>query len=152
MKTAQQLIEEPLDLRPHVVLLGAGASRASFPNGDANGCRVPIMGDLVETLELNSLIAGSGLRPEPNNFEVIYGRLASDPNTRVLSGRLSGGLNSIFLVYRFQAERRSMTDCSSAYGQQTRCLHSIGIPSSSTRTNVIARLFRFQRFSSFMAT
>jgi len=79
MKTAQQLIEEPLDLRPHVVLLGAGASRASFPNGDANGCRVPIMGDLVETLELNSLIAGAGLRPEPNNFEVIYGRLASDP-------------------------------------------------------------------------
>lgn len=35
--TAQQLIEHPRAMRPHVVLLGSGASRAAFPNGDATG-------------------------------------------------------------------------------------------------------------------
>ena len=32
---------------PHVVMLGAGASVAAFPNGDKNGRKVPLMKDLV---------------------------------------------------------------------------------------------------------
>ena len=31
--------------RPHLVVLGAGASRAAFPDGDKNGKRLPLMAD-----------------------------------------------------------------------------------------------------------
>lgn len=79
-KTAKQLIEDPRDLRPHVVLLGAGASRAAFPNGDATGRSLPVMNDLVNIVELLPLIEAAGLEAEQQrNFEVIYGQLVSDP-------------------------------------------------------------------------
>ena len=35
---------------PHVVILGAGASRASFPDGDKNGIELPLMCDLAQKL------------------------------------------------------------------------------------------------------
>lgn len=37
--------------RPHLVLLGAGASLAAFPNGDKNGLKLPLMNNFVETVE-----------------------------------------------------------------------------------------------------
>lgn len=76
--TAQQLIEGPLNKR-HAVLLGAGASRASFPEGDASGRRLPVMDDFMEILELQPLIVKAGLEiGRESNFEVLYGRLCSD--------------------------------------------------------------------------
>ena len=78
--TAQQLIEEPCSLRPHVVLVGAGASRAAFPNGDAAGQHIPVMDDLVGIIELQSLIEGAGIDTEgERNFEAIYSELVSEP-------------------------------------------------------------------------
>lgn len=35
---------------PHVVILGAGASRAALPNGDKNGKSIPLMDDLPDVL------------------------------------------------------------------------------------------------------
>jgi hypothetical protein len=40
-------------LSPHVVLLGAGASLAAFPNGDANGNKLPLMNDLIATVGIS---------------------------------------------------------------------------------------------------
>ncbi len=51
--TKGQLINEPRKLRPHIVILGAGASVATFPNGDANGNIIPLMNNLIELLGLN---------------------------------------------------------------------------------------------------
>lgn len=42
--------ERPRVAAPHVVLLGAGASRAAFPKGDATGRRVPLMNELPGVL------------------------------------------------------------------------------------------------------
>jgi hypothetical protein len=79
--TKQQLIENPRDLRPHVVLLGAGASRAAFPSGDAAGRRLPLMTDLVEVVGLQPLVEAAGRDyAKEKNFEVIYGRLALEPS------------------------------------------------------------------------
>lgn len=76
---AQQLIGNPRDMRPHVVLLGAGASRAAFPNGDAAGRQIPVMGDLVDIVELQPLIDRADLEiGQERNFEVIYSQLASE--------------------------------------------------------------------------
>jgi hypothetical protein len=73
-KSAQELIENPECLKPHVVLLGAGASKAAFPKGDALGNELPVMDDLVDKLDLNGLLKNSGFDPT-ENFETIYSRL-----------------------------------------------------------------------------
>jgi hypothetical protein len=80
IKTRQELIENPSDLRPHIVLLGAGASRAAFSKGDAAGQALPVMHDLVDIVGLQPLVeeADPGDAKE-RNFEIIYSRLASEP-------------------------------------------------------------------------
>ena len=79
IKTRQELIEFPRDLQPHVVLLGAGASRAAFPNGDASGRPLPVMDDFVEIVGLATQFKQAGLEDVlEKNFETLYGRLASE--------------------------------------------------------------------------
>jgi hypothetical protein len=64
---------------PHVVILGAGASLAACPRGDANGIRLPVMANLVSVLGLEPLLAKIGIEDcASQNFEVIYDRIASD--------------------------------------------------------------------------
>jgi hypothetical protein len=63
---------------PHVVILGAGASRAAFPNGERNGRRVPLMEDLVNTVGLGPILADAGVQHDGANFEELYGRLTLD--------------------------------------------------------------------------
>ena len=66
------------ELGPHVVLLGAGASRAAFPDGDRASRRVPLMDDLVDIVELKQEIEDTGESFENgDNFESIYSRLDS---------------------------------------------------------------------------
>jgi len=49
--TRKDLVTSPDDqARPHVVILGAGASKAAFKSGDANGRLVPLMNELPEVL------------------------------------------------------------------------------------------------------
>ena len=58
--------------KPHVVILGAGASYAAFPNGDRNGRKLPLMNNFVETLGIEDLIARTGFSFSSTNFEDIY--------------------------------------------------------------------------------
>ena len=70
-----QLITRPSKRRPHVVILGAGASVAAFPSGDANGKKLPTMDNFVEILDLEPILKRSGIEYENCNFEDIYSRL-----------------------------------------------------------------------------
>ena len=55
--TRKQLIEGPNErIRPHVVLLGAGASRAAFPSGDGCFRKVPVMNDLLDIVGLKLMV------------------------------------------------------------------------------------------------
>ena len=83
-KTWPQLIASPDWVRPHVVILGSGASAAAFPGGDANGKPVPTMATLVATLELSSILQSAGFAGASENFEVLYSRLCSDTRTEAL--------------------------------------------------------------------
>lgn len=60
---------------PHVVILGAGASYASFPEGDKNGRKLPLMNNFVETLGIEDLISRTGLTFSSSNFEDIYSEI-----------------------------------------------------------------------------
>jgi hypothetical protein len=61
---------------PHVVILGAGASRAAFPGGDGNGRRLPLLADLPDCLGLGPAISSAGFSPD-KDFESIYDDLAT---------------------------------------------------------------------------
>ncbi len=62
---------------PHLVLLGAGASLASFPNGDANGKKLPLMNNIVQKLDLYDIIPDE-FESLIGDFESLYSRIAKD--------------------------------------------------------------------------
>ncbi len=70
--SAEEEINQIIVGKPHVVILGAGASYAAFPGGDKHGRKFPLMNNLIETLGLQDLIARTGLRFASSNFEDIY--------------------------------------------------------------------------------
>jgi hypothetical protein len=60
--------------RPHVVVLGAGASRATCPQGDANGKVLPLMNDFAKVLTLEGLFRSWSIDPN-QNFESVFSDL-----------------------------------------------------------------------------
>jgi hypothetical protein len=69
--------------RPHVVILGAGASRAACPDGDARGTPLPVMADLVEVFGLSPILSKYGFIFQGQNFEELYSRLLMAPEKDV---------------------------------------------------------------------
>lgn len=62
--------------RPHVVILGAGASKAACLFGDKNGEKIPLMDDLTEIKGLDKIIKKLPARLKKiKNFEKFYSRL-----------------------------------------------------------------------------
>lgn len=83
--TRSQLIEKPENWGRHVVILGAGASVAAFPQGDANGKKLPTMDGLVEMLGLEPVLKSGGVKNTRRNFEDIYSELYEiDPGLPIL--------------------------------------------------------------------
>jgi hypothetical protein len=83
-------------VRPHLVILGAGASRAALPRGDATGRRLPLMIDLVETIGLESLLARFGIDWTGRNFEDVYAELANDTSTESQREELESAIYQYF--------------------------------------------------------
>jgi len=72
-----KLIQSPSAVRPHVVLLGAGASLDAFPEGDASGNRLPLMDNLVDVVGLGPLIETAAAElDDEKGFEEMYSKLA----------------------------------------------------------------------------
>lgn len=58
--------------RPHVVILGAGASCAAIPNGDKSGKRISAMSGFIDKLGLNDIISKVSIKTKSDNLEDIY--------------------------------------------------------------------------------
>jgi len=58
--------------RPHVVILGAGASCAAIPNGDKNGRKISAMNGFIQKLGLIEIIKKVKLHTSSDNLEDIY--------------------------------------------------------------------------------
>ncbi len=65
------------NVRPHMVILGAGASRACCPSGDRNGRKLPVIADFIDTLGLQTRLEAEGQFVPGENFEALYSRLIS---------------------------------------------------------------------------
>lgn len=66
--------------RPHVILLGAGASRAAFPSGDANGRNLPLMMDFTKIVPIKDILNREGITYRERNFEEVYSELYNRSN------------------------------------------------------------------------
>lgn len=82
--------------RPHLVLLGAGASRAAFPNGDGSGARLPLMNDLIDIVPVRQLLDSARIDLRSRNFEAIYSRVAEDHSHQDLREGLDREIRNYF--------------------------------------------------------
>jgi len=85
LRTREQEVQDASAQRPHLVILGAGASVAACPQGDRNGKKLPVMADLVWTIGLADLLSKAGVPFEGRNFEDIYSSICAIPACRELT-------------------------------------------------------------------
>lgn len=72
-------IEDQLAERPHLFVLGAGATKATIPHGDRNGCKTPVMDGFLGTIGKSSILNGISLHTKSQNIEAIYSELYERP-------------------------------------------------------------------------
>ena len=71
--------------RPHVVILGAGASKQAFSSGDRNGSIVPVMNELVEATNIHRVLTHAKIDYAGRDFEALYSELHErDPHGRIV--------------------------------------------------------------------
>ena len=69
--------------KPHVVILGAGASIAALPSGDRNGKRMPDMRGLAALPEIRELLVEGGVDEPEADFEAAYSQLRSEGDAEI---------------------------------------------------------------------
>ena len=90
------ILDDNVNKSPHVVLLGAGASLASFNDGDANGIKLPLMNNLIDVVGLNDILDEAGISYNNMNFEVLYDELVSSGNNARLVKNIECAINNYF--------------------------------------------------------
>lgn len=69
-------------MRAHTVILGAGATVATIPNGDKNGRKSSVMDGLIDKLDLKEVLKDVELKTKSDNLEDIYYELYSRPECK----------------------------------------------------------------------
>ena len=87
--------------RPHVVILGAGASFAACAQGDKFGRKLPVMQNFVEVVGLQSLLEKySVLYHSGENFEEIYSSLCDNEAMGDALGEIENAIHDYFSKLR----------------------------------------------------
>lgn len=94
--------------KPHLVILGAGASKATCPDGDKNGLSLPVMYDFVETLGLSDILEHSGIKHLGRNFEVIYSEISGNERYSDLTKEIEDHVTQYF-------RKLELPDCPTIY-------------------------------------
>jgi len=84
------------DADPHIVIVGAGGSRAACPSGDRNGRRLPLMADLVAVVGLEPLLEAAGPAPQAGDFEALYDHLVSSEQHQVIAAQIETAVRDYF--------------------------------------------------------
>jgi hypothetical protein len=95
--SVQEEISQIQMQRPHVVILGAGASYAAFPNGDKNGRKLPLMDNFVEALKLSKILSRANIDFDSENFEAIYDKLYQSEKFNGIRVELEEAIYDYFL-------------------------------------------------------
>lgn len=89
-------LEKAFKNRPHVVLLGAGASVAAIPSGDKNGKSISIMSGFIQKLGMTDFLKGINLKTKSDNLEEIYSELSEDKTCADVCRRLEDHIYNYF--------------------------------------------------------
>ena len=65
--------------RPHLFILGAGATKATIPNGDKYGRQSPVMDNFLQEIGIENLLDKVKLDTKSKNVEAIYSELSTKP-------------------------------------------------------------------------
>lgn len=96
---------------PHVVILGAGASKATCPEGDARGNPLPLMNTIIKDLELDKLFKKHGVPYDKEaNFEKIYSDLVLSNKHSELVYDLENHIERYFEALRLPDEKPTIYD------------------------------------------
>src|SRR5438445_2070018 len=98
--TAAEEVADFRHVRPHLVIIGAGASRAAFPSGDRNGRRLPLMVDFAEIVPVGPILQKSGLDWKGKNFEEIYSLISEKSEHRHLQTEIEKAVSAYFSELR----------------------------------------------------
>ncbi|KAA0086070.1 hypothetical protein CIW54_15760 [Paraburkholderia sp. T12-10] len=82
--------------RPHVVILGAGATMAAIPAGDKNGRKSSVMNGFIDALGMTGIIKGIKLQTSSNNLEDIYSELHRRPECDAVREELDQKIRGYF--------------------------------------------------------
>ena len=81
-----------INCRPHVVILGAGASCAAIPTGDKYKRRIPVMKGFLNELHIDELLDGVQLSTSSDNIEDIYSELSGRPECASIVKKLEAAI------------------------------------------------------------
>ena len=87
---------ESLQNRPHVVILGAGATMATIPNGDKYGNKSSVMNNFLVELQLENLLSSVKLETQSSNLEDIYSEMDSRKDCELLKIVLENKIKNYF--------------------------------------------------------
>lgn len=77
--TTEDQVKDTRMNKPHVVILGAGASKAALPNGNKNGKSIPLMNDeFIHTVGLESSLERYKINYKGKNFEAVCSDIFDD--------------------------------------------------------------------------
>lgn len=93
-----------MKIRPHVVILGAGASVAAIPLGDANGRKTSVMNGFIEKLGMRDLLESILLKTESDNLEDIYSELYERSDCRQVLKVLEERIYNFFSEFKIPDE------------------------------------------------
>lgn len=95
MKQNEEIdIVELMRRRPHLFILGAGATKATIPNGDKYGRQSPVMENFLREIGIESLLNGVKLKTKSHNIEAIYSELATKPEYADIITKIEKGIVS----------------------------------------------------------
>ncbi len=100
MPTEEQIQEYQrlMKSRPHVVILGAGATVATIPRGDRNGRKSSVMDGFLEALGMSQIVEGIGLGTNSKNLEDIYSELHDRTDCEQVRLLLDSRIREYFLA------------------------------------------------------
>lgn len=98
------MLDKNVNHSPHVVLLGAGASSASFEKGDINGKILPLMNTLIQVVGLDKFLEGYGIKNTQKNFEVLYNDLLEKEEYKEVIEKIDKEIFKYFSSLKIQEE------------------------------------------------
>lgn len=85
-------IAELMRSRPHLFILGAGATKATIPNGDKYGRKSPVMENFMHEIGIDGLLEGVKLKTKSKNIEAIYSELSTKPEYAGVVSKIEDGI------------------------------------------------------------